>query len=505
MKLNGKISYLELEQLVFVLKKNIVNSYLKKIYHYQSLWLFKFNHHTFIYDPGVTIWIGTFTEREDGKNLHSICKKFRKELSDRKIISVDIVNNDRTMVISFYDYKLVFELYSQGNMILLDKNNKIVKVHREIKSKKGEKNNYVREHDMEYNIDTLKNYDNYITKQYIWKKLNQEIFEKNTDIEIENEIESESENFNIYQGLQKLWSIKYQKKLDKTSKIKAKKNKFSIKDNIHNQIKNFNKKMDKKDKKITQIENLPFDQIDYKQLGELYSQKKKVKHKLEKAEQVYHNSNNRERKRVKKIIPKIELVTHLWYQNYYWWYTKNGFLVVGGKDSTDNEKLVKTYLGENDYYFHTEEAGSGSFILITNGKIPDDIDLDETGEGVLSLSTQWNSSYSSGKVFYVMGNQVSKTPPAGEYLVKGSFMIYGKKTYIRVDSCQLGYGLYNGNQLMLAPYRIVKRLDGECVKLTPRANMKKMKGKIISNMLKKKLHIILSDDIRLFNKPCYVN
>ena len=83
--------------------------------------------------------------------------------------------------------------------------------------------------------------------------------------------------------------------------------------------------------------------------------------------------------------------------------------------------------------------------------------------------------------------------------------IYGKKTYIKVDSCQLGYGLYNGNQLMLAPYRIIKRLPGECVKLTPRANMKKMKGKVISNMLKKKLHIILHEGIRLFNKPCYVN
>ena len=58
----------------------------------------------------------------------------------------------------------------------------------------------------------------------------------------------------------------------------------------------------------------------------------------------------------------------------------------------------QTEFGDHDYYFHTEEAGSGSFILITNGKTPDDIDLDETGEGVLSLSTQWNSSYSSGKV-----------------------------------------------------------------------------------------------------------
>ena len=41
---------------------------------------------------------------------------------------------------------------------------------------------------------------------------------------------------------------------------------------------------------------------------------------------------------------------------------------------------------------------------------PSPVDLDETAEGVLALSTG-NSSYSSGNVFYVLGNQVSKTPP----------------------------------------------------------------------------------------------
>ena len=500
MKLNGKISYSELEQLVIILKKELENSYLKKIYHYEGLWLFKFNHCSFVYDPGVTFWIGTFSEREDGKNLHSICKKLRKELSDRKLQSINIVKNDRTVVLSFYDYKLVFELYSQGNMILLDNNNIIVKVHREIKSKKNiekkknkknkKKNtdsdeliprnkpnddNYIREHGMVYEI-----------KPYLDVNLvSQKLYDKKNIEEI-IEIDNDSENsMNIYQALGYLWNIKYSKKQNKHIKIKAKKNKFSVKDNIGNQIKNFNKKIGKKDKKISQIEDLPFDQIDYKELGELYSQKKKVQQKLLKAEHAFETSKNREKKKEKRKIPKINLVTKYWYQNYYWWFTKNGFLVVGGRDANDNETLVKTYLGDNDYYFHTEEAGSGSFILITNGKTPDEIDLDETGEGVLSLSTQWNSSYSSGKVFYVMGNQVSKTPPAGEYLVKGSFMIYGKKTYIRVDSCHLGYGLYNSDQLMLAPYRIVKRLPGECVKLTPRANMKKMKGKVISNIIKK--------------------
>ena len=43
-------------------------------------------------------------------------------------------------------------------------------------------------------------------------------------------------------------------------------------------------------------------------------------------------------------------------------------------------------------------------------------------------------------VFWVYGNQVSKSPPAGEYLPKGSFMIYGKKNYIKAVKLNLAIG-----------------------------------------------------------------
>ena len=36
MKINGKISYKELENLVYIVKKKLENQFLKKIYHYKS-------------------------------------------------------------------------------------------------------------------------------------------------------------------------------------------------------------------------------------------------------------------------------------------------------------------------------------------------------------------------------------------------------------------------------------------------------------------------------------
>ena len=485
MRINSKISYNELEQLTLILKEKLKGSYLKKIYHYDGLWLFKLNHHSFIYEPGNCIWIGSFTEREDGKNLHSICKKLRKEIGDKKLLSVNIFDNDRTLVFEFRDHKLILELYAQGNMILLDNNNRIIKVQREIKRKKSE-DNYVREHGMIYELSEFKNFIDTNIKSYGWKIKDNEIAEDYNDFD------------NIFEALSALWSVKYNKKQIKKEKIKKKKNKFSVKDNVQNQIKKFIKKISNKDIEIADIENS--ENIDYKKLEKLYSEKKKIKSKLKKAENV--SIKKIKVKNKFQVQEKTILITSNWYQKYHWWYTKNGFLVVGGKNVDDNEKLVKTYLKDTDYYFHTDEAGSGSFILITDGKIPNDIDFDETAEGVLAFSTQWNSSYTSGEVYYVLGNQVSKTPNTGEYVTKGSFIVRGKRNYIKVTGCTLGYGLYE-NQLMLAPYRIINRLEGGKVKIKP--SSKRTKGKIMSNLIKRKLNVILNENISLFNKPCSVN
>ena len=66
-----------MKQLIKVLKDRL-NSFLKKyiiimVYGYSNLIMI-------LYMTLVTIWIGSFSEREDGKNLHSISKKLRKEL-----------------------------------------------------------------------------------------------------------------------------------------------------------------------------------------------------------------------------------------------------------------------------------------------------------------------------------------------------------------------------------------------------------------------------------------
>ena len=83
-------------------------------------------------------------------------------------------------------------------------------------------------------------------------------------------------------------------------------------------------------------------------------------------------------------------------------------------------------------------------------------------------------------------------------------MIYGKKEIIKVHNCCLGYTVYN-NQLLFAPYRIINRLGKNNIKLQPRNDITKMKGKYIIEALKKHFNINISEDIYLFNKPCKIS
>ena len=122
MKFGSRLSYQELEDFIFSLQEKVTGHFLKNIYHYKGKWLFKFQHLSFVYD-GQTIWNGTFQERED-KNLHSLCIKLRKEIGDRKVLSLHLLKGDRTICLEFESYYLLLECYAKGNLLLLEKESK---------------------------------------------------------------------------------------------------------------------------------------------------------------------------------------------------------------------------------------------------------------------------------------------------------------------------------------------------------------------------------------------
>jgi predicted ribosome quality control (RQC) complex YloA/Tae2 family protein len=119
-----------------------------------------------------------------------------------------------------------------------------------------------------------------------------------------------------------------------------------------------------------------------------------------------------------------------WYEKFRWMFTSQGKLVIGGRDASTNEIVIKKHTQQGDLVFHTDMAGSPFMVLKANGEVIEDIEKEEVAEFLACYSRAWKAGITAVEVFYVNPDQVSKEAQAGEYLSKGSFMIRGKTNYI---------------------------------------------------------------------------
>jgi len=125
-----------------------------------------------------------------------------------------------------------------------------------------------------------------------------------------------------------------------------------------------------------------------------------------------------------------------WFQKYRWFTTSDGVLVLGGKDASQNEELVKKYLGGNDLFIHADVHGAS--VVIVKGPTTC---IDEAVQFAATYSGAWKAGHGTADVYVVRPEQVTKTPPSGEYLPKGSFMIRGERTYYKNVPLQVAIGL----------------------------------------------------------------
>lgn len=154
-----------------------------------------------------------------------------------------------------------------------------------------------------------------------------------------------------------------------------------------------------------------------------------------------------------------------WYEKFRWFVSSNGFLVVGGRDATTNDILIKKHTEPSDVVFHTEAPGS-PFVVVKN---PDKKTIpkstqQEAADFCASFGKAWKLGLSAVEVYAIAPDQVSKEAKSGEYLGKGAFMIYGKRTYFS-GKMNLGLCEYQG-KVMVGPQEAVKKHADSFVLLT---------------------------------------
>ena len=195
-----------------------------------------------------------------------------------------------------------------------------------------------------------------------------------------------------------------------------------------------------------------------------FEKAKKIKKKIEGAEKALSGNLKKLRelevKREKSALEKsnqekLKERKKEWYEKFRWFISSEGFLVIGGRDATSNEIVIKKHTEANDLVFHTDMAGSPFFVVKSEGKQVDNKTKEETADATCSFSKSWKLGLQTTSVFYVNPEQVSKKTKAGEYMGKGAFMIYGKTNYIE-NKVNLAIGMTAKQQTMSGPVEAIK-------------------------------------------------
>ncbi len=160
--------------------------------------------------------------------------------------------------------------------------------------------------------------------------------------------------------------------------------------------------------------------------------KTKTEKKLEKLQ------NQTETERNLSIVTEIRKKN--WYERYRWFFTSDGFLVIGGRDAASNSAVVRKHLVKNDKIFHADIFGSPFFIIKDADNAPT-LSMNEVAYATVCFSRAWREGLYGVSAYWVNPEQVKKSAPSGEFLPKGSFTIEGQRNFIKAETLRLAVGI----------------------------------------------------------------
>jgi predicted ribosome quality control (RQC) complex YloA/Tae2 family protein len=199
--------------------------------------------------------------------------------------------------------------------------------------------------------------------------------------------------------------------------------------------------------------------------AQMYEEGKKLQEKLKGAEEaVIQTKHELETLKETDVVEEKKEVKHVkqwWFERFRWFISTEGNLVVAGRDASSNDLVVKKYLSDGDRYAHADIHGAPSCVIKSRGMNDEKLlisekTLEEACQFAASYSRAWNQ-FGEASAYWVLPEQVSKTPESGEYVPKGAFIIRGKRNYIRCK-LEVAVGLIpigNEEKLMGGPLTAV--------------------------------------------------
>ena len=151
----------------------------------------------------------------------------------------------------------------------------------------------------------------------------------------------------------------------------------------------------------------------------------------------------------KQVISYSEVRKKNWFERYRWFFTSDGFLVVGGRDSSSNSAVIRKHLEKDDKVFHGEIYGS-PFFLLKDDDSSMASSLNEVAHATVCFSRAWKESMYGTNAYWVNPEQVKKGAPSGQSMGKGSYIIEGQRNFVKIATLKMCVAIveYEGTHLL---------------------------------------------------------
>ena len=216
------------------------------------------------------------------------------------------------------------------------------------------------------------------------------------------------------------------------------------------------------DSKIKIDVNLPLPSI----ASKLFDESKKQKAAIKSIEKLIKKTENKLEKTIEKgeiargSIGFSEVRKKSWFERYRWFYTSDGILAVGGRDSSSNSAIIRKYVEKDDKVFHAEINGSPFFILKDRNDKIMPLSISETSHATVCFSRAWKEGMYGVNCYWVTPEQVKKAAPSGQTMGKGSFIIEGSRNYNKISTLKLAVGILHKDEnylLVCGPPEPIKK------------------------------------------------
>ena len=165
--------------------------------------------------------------------------------------------------------------------------------------------------------------------------------------------------------------------------------------------------------------------------------KKQTEKKLEKEKS--------EVKVAEESVTYSEIRKKNWFERYRWFYTSDGILAIGGRDSSSNTAIIRKHVEKNDKVFHADVHGSPFYVLKGEKENIRPTSLNEVAHATVCFSRAWRETMYGLNAYWVEPEQVKKAAPSGQFLAKGAFVIDGQRNFVNVSTLKLAVGIIKQN------------------------------------------------------------